>query len=103
MDSIALRISENIPNSATPKEKLEIVLNQLFIEYGFRGSTLDFHHRGNSYLNDVIDKRSGIPITLSLLLIELGKKMDLPIHGLATPRHFLAFYKEVNQKTRTPS
>jgi len=46
----------------------------------------------------VIDKRSGIPITLSLLLIELGKKMDLPIHGLATPGHFLAFYKEVHQK-----
>ena len=48
MDSIALRISENIPNSATPKEKLDIVLDQLFIEYGFRGSTLDFHHRANS-------------------------------------------------------
>jgi serine protease Do len=98
MDSIALRISENIPNSATPKEKLDIVLDQLFFEYGFRGSTLDFHHRGNSYLNDVIDKRSGIPITLSLLLIELGKQMDLPIHGLSTPGHFLAFYKEVHQK-----
>ena len=98
MDSIALRITENIPSSATPKEKLEILIEQLFVEYGFRGSTLDFHHRGNSYLNDVIDKRTGIPITLSLLLMELGKKMDLPIHGLATPGHFLAFYKEVHQK-----
>ncbi len=97
LDQMAERIAENIPPSATQIEKLHILMDQMFVHYGYHGSNLDFYHRANSYLNDVIDDRTGIPITLSVLLMELGKKIDLPIYGLATPGHFLAFYKEENQ------
>ncbi len=98
VDRLANRISEQIPASVTPREKLDVLLEQMFEHYGYHGSSLDFHHRANSYLNEVIDDREGLPITLSLLLLELGKRIDLPIFGLATPGHFLAVYREPGQK-----
>jgi len=98
VDRLAERISQNFPPHATQKEKLEILLEQMFLQHGYHGSTLDFHHRSNSYLNEVIDDREGLPITLSLLLVELGRRTGLPISGLATPGHFLAFYREPGQK-----
>ena len=72
-------------------------MEQMFVHHGYHGSSLDFHHRANSYLNEVIDDREGLPITLSLLLLEVGQRIDLPIHGLATPGHFLALYREQGQ------
>ena len=97
IDRLAQRIASHFPSSANKMEKLDILIHQLFSQQGYHGSTLDFHHRANSYLNEVIDDREGLPITLCLLLIELGKRTDLPIHGLATPGHFLALYQEPGQ------
>ena len=97
VDRLAERIAEKIPPSATQREKLDVLMGQMFVHHGYHGSTLDFHHRANSYLNEVIDDREGLPITLSLLLLEVGQRIDLPIHGLATPGHFLALYREQGQ------
>ena len=97
INRMADRISRTIPVSATPQEKLDVLLEQMYGKYGFHGSTLDFHHRANSYVNAVIDDREGLPITLSLLLMELGTRIDLTISGLATPGHFLALYREQGQ------
>ncbi|MEL0099071.1 MAG: transglutaminase-like domain-containing protein [Opitutae bacterium] len=97
VDRMAERIAQNIPPSATQREKLDILIDQMFREYGYHGSTLDFHHRANSYVNEVIDDREGLPITLSLLFLELGNRIDLPLFGLATPGHFLALYREPGQ------
>lgn len=97
VDRLANRISEHFPASATSRERLDILIDQMFVQQGYHGSMLDFHHRANSYLNEVIDDREGLPISLSLLLVELGKRIDLPIAGLATPSHFLAIYKEPDQ------
>ncbi len=94
VNRMAERIATKFPPSASSREKLEVLLDQMFSEYGYHGSTLDFHHRANSYLNEVIDDREGLPITLSLLLMEVGQLIDLPISGLATPGHFLALYRE---------
>lgn len=97
IDRMAGRIAQNIPASATQREKLDILINQMFEKYGFHGSSLDFHHRANSYVNEVIDDREGLPITLSLLFLELGNRIDLPLSGLSTPGHFLALYREPGQ------
>ena len=67
---------------------------------GFHGSTLDYHHRSNSYMNEVMDDREGLPITLSVLLIELANRLDLPISGLGLPGHFMAIYKEDPKKVK---
>ncbi|HAF58838.1 MAG TPA: hypothetical protein DCL00_04540 [Opitutae bacterium] len=94
---MAGRIAQNIPADATQREKLDILISQMFEKYGFHGSSLDFHHRANSYVNEVIDEREGLPITLSLLFLELGNRIDLPLFGLSTPGHFLALYREPGQ------
>ena len=87
-DLLAKKIEESFVESSTQEEKLLILVNQLFDEMGFHGSTLDYHHRSNSYMNEVMDDREGIPITLSILLIELANRLDLPVSGLGLP----AFY-----------
>ena len=97
VDRMAKLIAEKIPPTATQKEKLDILMDQMFVQYGYHGSGMDFHNRANSYINEVIDDREGLPITLSLLLMELGRRIDLPISGLATPGHFLALFREEGQ------
>ena len=94
VDRMATRIAQKIPKQISKRETLDILIDELFVQLGYHGSTLDFHHRSNSYLNEVIDDREGLPITLTLLLLEIGKRIDLPITGLATPGHFLALYRE---------
>ena len=67
-------------------------------EMGFHGSTLDYHHRSNSYMNEVMDDREGLPITLSILFIELADRLDIPVSGLGLPGHFMAIFQEPKTK-----
>ncbi len=61
----------------------------LFDEEGFRGNVEDYYDPRNSFLNDVIDRRTGIPITLSTLYIEVGRRAGLPVDGIGLPGHFI--------------
>ncbi len=66
------------------------VLNQLlFKELGFRPNAENYYDPRNSYLNEVLDRRIGIPITLCLIYMELGRRINLPLQGVSFPRHFL--------------
>ena len=97
LDRLSSRISKTFPAESSQFEKLEILMDEFFNKLGYHGSTLDFHHRGNSYLNEVMDDREGLPITLSLLFMEICKRLKLPVSGLATPGHFLTLYREAEQ------
>jgi regulator of sirC expression with transglutaminase-like and TPR domain len=67
-----------------------ITLNRyLFDELGFKGNTLDYYDPRNSFLNEVIDRRLGIPITLSILYVDIGRRLGLALDGVAFPGHFL--------------
>lgn len=67
-----------------------IALNRyVFEELGFSGNADDFYDPRNSFLNDVIDRKLGIPITLAVLYIEIGRRVGLPLHGVSFPSHFL--------------
>ena len=99
-DLLAQKIEKSFQKSSTQEEKLLILVNQLFNEMGFHGSTLDYHHRSNSYMNEVMDDREGLPITLSVLLIELANRLDLPVSGLGLPGHFMAIYRESSPKEK---
>lgn len=61
----------------------------LFEEEGFRGNSEEYYDPRNSLLNDVLDRRLGIPITLSLVLIEVGRRLGLAIYGIGLPAHFI--------------
>ena len=93
-ENLAQQISSHFPQQASGEEKLKILVHQLFQEMGFHGSTLDYSHPSNSYMNEVMDDREGLPITLSVLFIELANRLDLPVSGLGLPGHFIAVYRE---------
>ena len=93
-DLLADSIQAIFPKEANDEQRVRILVQQLFSEMGFHGSTLDYHHRSNSYINEVIDDREGLPITLSILFIELANRLNLNVSGLSIPGHFLAIYRE---------
>ncbi|MGZ6912734.1 MAG: SirB1 family protein [Acidimicrobiia bacterium] len=63
--------------------------HHLFVTRGFAGNTLDYGDPRNSFLPDVVDRRLGIPITLSVLMIEVGRRLGIGLHGVGMPGHFL--------------
>jgi regulator of sirC expression with transglutaminase-like and TPR domain len=93
VDRIARRIKSRLSESATDSDKLAALKRDLFEEQGFHGSRHDYGNRSNSYLNEVLDDREGLPITLSVLLMEVAKRLDLKVVGVGLPGHFLARYE----------
>ena len=65
----------------------------LFDEVGFSANQEDYYDPRNSYLNEVLERRVGIPITLSLLYIEVGKRVEMDLEGVGMPGHFLVRVK----------
>jgi regulator of sirC expression with transglutaminase-like and TPR domain len=61
----------------------------LFEDLGFTGNRVDYGDPDNSYLDAVLDRRLGIPITLSVLMIEVGRRLGIAVHGVGMPGHFL--------------
>src|SRR6266849_5315379 len=61
----------------------------LFHEMGFRGNTQNYHDPRNSYFNQVLDRRTGIPITLSVLAMSVGQRAGLQVVGVGLPGHFV--------------
>jgi regulator of sirC expression with transglutaminase-like and TPR domain len=61
----------------------------LFVELGFAGDTVDYGDPRNSFLDDVMTRRRGIPITLSVLMMEVARRVGVAVLGIGMPRHFL--------------
>lgn len=61
----------------------------LFRDLGFSGNDVDYYDPSNSYLDDVLDRRTGIPITLAVLMLEVGRRVGVPLWGVSMPGHFL--------------
>ena len=89
IDRFAKRLRARCAPQAAVEDRV-IALNEfLFDELGFGGNTDDYYDPRNSYLNEVIDRRTGIPITLSILYMEIGRRIGLPFEGVSFPGHFL--------------
>ncbi len=76
-------------NAAGPKGVVDALNSLLFDQEGFQGNAEDYYDPRNSFLNEVLDRKLGIPISLSLLYMELGKRVGLPLAGVGMPGHFL--------------
>lgn len=86
---IADEIRDSLPENANAGETLTQLNNVLFQQKGFEGNSEHYYDPKNSFLNDVLERKLGIPISLSILYIELGKELGLPLSGVSFPGHFL--------------
>lgn len=93
LDRLADRVRERLAGETAPLLVLQEVGEVLFGEEGFRGNAEAYYDPRNSYLNDVLDRRVGIPISLSLIYLEVGWRLDLPLVGVGFPGHFLVRYE----------
>jgi regulator of sirC expression with transglutaminase-like and TPR domain len=89
VERLAKEVTADLPKDADDKAKLEALNKYLFQQRGFHGSRGDYYHRSNSYLNEVIDDREGLPITLSVLYLELARRLGLNVVGVGLPGHFV--------------
>jgi regulator of sirC expression with transglutaminase-like and TPR domain len=89
LDGLA-RAVDGVRRSPDALGRLHRLREYLFVEQGFAGNRDDYYDPRNSFLNDVLDRRQGIPITLSLVLMEVGKRLGLAIEGIGLPGHFIA-------------
>jgi regulator of sirC expression with transglutaminase-like and TPR domain len=69
--------------------RLAVMVRHLYAELGFHGNETDYYDPRNSYLNDVIDRRTGIPISLAVVLMAVARRLDLQMEGIGFPGHFL--------------
>ena len=90
INKMKLKLASKIKPDTNIDQKIKVLSDFFFLEKGFHGSRQDYYHRSNSYLSEVIDDREGLPITLSLLFVELGKSIGLDIYGVGLPGQFMA-------------
>ena len=89
IDEMASALRRRLRSDISPTEALIALNRYVFDELGFSGNAGDYYDPRNSFLNDVIDRRLGIPITLAVLYIEIGRRIGLPLEGVSFPAHFL--------------
>ncbi len=89
IERFAARLRAKLPEHAGVEERIVALNEFLFDELGFSGNTDHYYDPRNSYLNEVIDRRTGIPITLAILYMEIGRRAGLRLEGVSFPGHFL--------------
>lgn len=89
VDEMAKEISSGLQKDSDAIATREALHRFLFDENGYHGGQAEYYHRANSYLNRVIDDREGLPITLSILYMELGRRIGLQLDGIGLPGHFV--------------
>ncbi len=96
LDEMADQARESV-SSAVEYERGLVLARFLCERWGFRGNAEDYYNPDNSFLNRVIESRKGIPISLSLVFILVGRRLGLPVAGVDMPVHFLARYGDESE------
>jgi regulator of sirC expression with transglutaminase-like and TPR domain len=89
LDAMAATVRGRLAADAFPEQKVAALNHHLFDELRFRGNTDSYDDPRNSYLNEVLERRTGIPITLSIVYLEVGRRVGLRLQGVSFPGHFL--------------
>jgi regulator of sirC expression with transglutaminase-like and TPR domain len=90
LDAFGALAAHAISPAAGADETAETLRRLLFEQEGFRGNAEDYYDPRNSFLNDVLDRRRGIPITLSVLYIDVAAAAGVTVRGVGLPGHFVA-------------
>ncbi len=89
LDMMAAEVQKRLPTQRYPLRIIQGINQYLYQDLGFTGNLDDYYDPRNSYFNEVIDRRTGIPITLSLVYLEVARRIDFPMVGVGMPGHFL--------------
>ena len=98
MDGFAGDLRERLCQSGDPREVVAVMNSYLFDELHLSGNEENYYDPENSYLNCVLDRRTGNPINLCLLYMLIGRRLRLPIAGIGLPGHFLCRYQSTAEE-----
>jgi len=93
VDRLGAELHNRVRTETDPVRVVEICTDFLFREQRFHGESEAYADVRNSYLNDVIDRRIGIPVTLATIYLAAGERAGLPVRGVGMPGHFLVRYQ----------
>lgn len=93
IDQLALETERRLYGIQGERDKVEVINHFLFDEKGFHGNEKSYYEPENSYINKVLDRQTGIPISLSALYLFLAGRLNLPVCGVGFPGHFLLKYR----------
>lgn len=99
LDSFAAEIGRRLEQGASGKAYVETVNEYLFHELGFHGNEEDYYDPLNSCLNEVLVRRMGIPISLAVVYLEIGRRLRRAVYGIGLPGHFLVQYDDGDYST----
>lgn len=89
IDRMAAEVHARLPEEPYPLKIIQTINRYLYEDLGFSGNSEDYYDPCNSFLNDVIDRRTGIPISLALLYLAIAERIEFPMVGIGMPGHFL--------------
>jgi len=93
LDFLAESVRGRIDASDSDPQRVDVLNQFLFREQEFRGNAEDYYDSRNSYLNEVLDRRRGIPITLAIVWISVARRLGMDARGVGFPGHFLAMLR----------
>ena len=94
INDIGQSLKMNITNVDNPTYRISVLNEYMFQQYGFKGDTEDYYNPKNNFLNEVLEKKSGIPITLSIIYSEVAKHIGLDLRIVGFPSHVIVKYNE---------
>ncbi|HEX5433505.1 MAG TPA: transglutaminase-like domain-containing protein [Candidatus Angelobacter sp.] len=99
VEALARRVTEKIDDPGDPAQCIAALNHVLFEQEMFRGNTADYYNPCNSFINDVLDRQLGIPITLALLYMEVARRAGFQLFGVGTPGHFLLKHYDIDGRS----
>ncbi len=94
INRIGMSLKESVSDVKNPTYLISMINEHFFENLGFRGDDEDYYNPKNNFLNEVIDKKSGLPITMSILYVEVAKFIGLDLKIVGFPSHILVKYNE---------
>ena len=94
LDEIASFVEPRLRAGRSPLQTIDAINDVLFGLVGFRGNAENYNDPRNSFFNDVLERRVGIPITLSAVYLEVARRVSFPLFGVGMPGHFLVKYRD---------
>lgn len=99
LNELASLLGDRLRNFNDGRDFVESARRYLFEELGFHGNHEDFDNPLNSCLNQVLETRTGMPVTLSVMYMEVARRLAMPVYGIGLPRHFIIQFDDGNYAT----